>query len=201
MGTDDRGDVSPRAAHYFAYCEEVDTQIGSLLDALKATGQEANTLVAFAADHGDMAGAHRMWSKGWMPYEECYRVPLVIRWPDRSWPGQRSRRLVQVHDLAYTYIEAGRARPISSQEGHSLLRLADKPDTDEWPDQRLCAYYGAEFLYTQQIVVTDRGNMYLTGLHSMKCTTSKTTLRNSTIWLPKPATGAELRICKYGFTS
>ena len=40
-----------------------------------------------------------MWLKGWMPYEESYRVPLIVRWPGHIAPASRSARLVQTHDL------------------------------------------------------------------------------------------------------
>jgi len=42
----------------------VDAQIGRILEALKETGQENNTMVVVTTDHGDMVGAHRMWIKG-----------------------------------------------------------------------------------------------------------------------------------------
>jgi hypothetical protein len=73
---------------------------------------EDNTIVVATTDHGDMVGAHRMWIKGWIPYEECYRVPLIVRWPGRITPGSRTDRLVQTHDLAYTYVAAAGARPM-----------------------------------------------------------------------------------------
>lgn len=143
-------------AHYYAYCEQVDDQIGRILAALDETGQAANTLVTFSADHGDMVGAHRMWIKGWIPYEECYRVPLVMRWPAGIKPGLRSSRLVHVHDLAYTYLDAAGAAPLRYEEGRSLLPLAEEPGRADWPDHILCAYYGGEFLYTQRIAITER---------------------------------------------
>ncbi len=99
-------------AHYYAYCEQVDAQVGRILAALAETGQAANTLATFSADHGDMVGAHRMWIKGWIPYEECYRVPLVMRWPAHIKPGLKTSRLVHVHDLAYTYVDAAQAAPL-----------------------------------------------------------------------------------------
>ena len=69
-----------------------------------------NTLVAFTADHGDMVGAHRMWIKGWIPYEECYRVPMIVRWPGKTQAGSTTAHLVQTHDLAHTYVSRrGRA--------------------------------------------------------------------------------------------
>ena len=142
--------------HYYAFCEQVDTQIGRILSALNETGQEQNTLVIFTSDHGDMVGNHRMWIKGWIPYEECYRVPLIMRWPARIRPGLRSNGLVLIHDLAYTYVDVAGARPLPYHEGRSLLPLAESPERADWPDQILCAYYGGEFLYTQRIAITDR---------------------------------------------
>jgi len=76
-------DVRDSRAHYYAYTEQVDAQIGRVLKALDESGQADNTLVVCTTDHGDMVGAHRMWIKGWLPYEECYRVPMVMRWPGR----------------------------------------------------------------------------------------------------------------------
>ena len=66
-------------------------------------------MVVATTDHGDMVGAHRMWIKGWIPYEETYRVPLIIRWPGHIPAGSRTDRLVQTHDLAYTYVAAAGA--------------------------------------------------------------------------------------------
>ena len=76
-------------AHYYAYSEQIDAQIGRILDALKEVGQEDNTIVVATTDHGDMVGAHRMWLKGWIPYEETYRVPLIIRWRGHIRPGSK----------------------------------------------------------------------------------------------------------------
>lgn len=149
-------DYQQSRACYYAYCEQVDASVGKILDALEETGQADDTIVTFTTDHGDLCGAHRMWIKGWMPYEECYRIPLVMRWRNRIKPNQTSDKLVQLHDLAYSYIEAAEAKPLGYEEGRSLLPLAAEPNLKSWTDQILCAYYGGEFLYTQRIVITDR---------------------------------------------
>ncbi|HMC62284.1 MAG TPA: sulfatase/phosphatase domain-containing protein, partial [Candidatus Solibacter sp.] len=98
----------------------------------------------------------RMWLKGWMPYEESYRVPLIVRWPGHIAPGSRSARLVQTHDLAHTYVAAAGAKPLPYQDGRTLEPLFENGARSDWPDEILCAYYGGEFLYTQRMVVTDR---------------------------------------------
>ena len=47
-------DFRQSRAHYYAYTEQLDAQIGRILDALDETGQADNTLVVFTTDHGDM---------------------------------------------------------------------------------------------------------------------------------------------------
>jgi arylsulfatase A-like enzyme len=127
-----------------------------VLDALDRGGQAANTLVIFTSDHGDMAGAHRQFIKGWQPYEETYRVPLVLRWPDVIAPGGVCERLVQLHDLAHTFADIAGAAPICPTDGRSLLPLLRDPQGADWEDVAFCCYYGGEFLYTQRMVITPR---------------------------------------------
>lgn len=156
-------------AHYHAYTEQLDAQIGRVLDALKDTGQEDNTMVVLTTDHGDMVGAHRMWIKGWIPYEETYRVPLVVRWPGRIKAGTRTNGLVQTHDLAYTYIAAAGARALPFQDGRALQPLFENPQAAAWRDHILCAYYGGEFVYTQRMAITDRFKYVFNGFDIDEC--------------------------------
>jgi arylsulfatase A-like enzyme len=65
---------------YYRLVEKVDAQIGQILDALRETGQEENTLVVFTSDHGDMAGAHELNQKHSL-YDESARVPLIVAGP------------------------------------------------------------------------------------------------------------------------
>jgi arylsulfatase A-like enzyme len=149
-------DVRASRAYYYAYVEQLDAQIGRVLDALDKTGQAGNTLVVFTTDHGDTVGAHHMWIKGWIPYEECYRVPLIARWPGVIQPGGRTEHLVQLQDLAHTYAQAAGAKPMPYADGRSLVPLFQDPKRGDWDDDILCAYYGGEFLYTQRIAINQR---------------------------------------------
>lgn len=149
-------DYRQSRACYYALAEQLDAQIGRMLDALDKTGQAGNTMVVFTTDHGDMCGNHHMWIKGWIPYEEAYRVPMVVRWPGHVKPGTRAKQLVQTHDLAHTYVAAAGAKALPYADGRALQPLFADPNSAAWPDQILCAYYGGEFLYTQRIAITDR---------------------------------------------
>ena len=156
-------------AHYYAYTEQLDAQIGRVLDTLKETGQADNTIVVATTDHGDMVGAHRMWIKGWIPYEECYRVPLVVRWPGHIQAGTKCSKLVQTHDLAHSYVAASGGKALPFPDGRPLQRLFDNPQASDWRDDILCAYYGGEFLYTQRIAITDRFKYVFNGFDVDEC--------------------------------
>ena len=67
-------------ALYYALVSEVDHWIGRLLDTLDRTGLASNTLLVFTADHGELMGEHRTFSKC-MFFEGCLRVPLLMRLP------------------------------------------------------------------------------------------------------------------------
>ena len=75
--------------HRWAYAkltEMVDAQIARVLDAIRASGQEENTVVIFSSDHGDHDSAHRMEHKTAF-YEEAARVPLIVSQPGTTAPG------------------------------------------------------------------------------------------------------------------
>jgi len=88
--------------NYFAAVTGVDEQIGKILDKLKETGQAENTIVVFTSDHGEMMGSHGRMQKGvW--YEESFRIPFIIRWPDKIKPGKNQLHL-SVPDIMPTLL-------------------------------------------------------------------------------------------------
>lgn len=69
--------------HRFAYVkfvEEIDREVGQLLDGLKASGMDENTVIIFTSDHGEMNGAHQMAGKG-LFFDEVCHVPFVVTHP------------------------------------------------------------------------------------------------------------------------
>ena len=44
---------------YYRLIERADAFVGEVLDAVKESGQEKNTLIVFLSDHGDSAGSHQ----------------------------------------------------------------------------------------------------------------------------------------------
>ncbi|AQQ71003.1 Arylsulfatase [Limihaloglobus sulfuriphilus] len=67
-------------ALYYGAVTWVDDLIGELMSTLKAEGVEDNTIILFAADHGDLLGSHHLWNKARL-YDEAVRIPMIFRWP------------------------------------------------------------------------------------------------------------------------
>jgi len=69
--------------HRWAYArltERVDAQIAQVLDALRESGHEDDTIVIFTSDHGDNDASHRLEHKT-VFYREAVRVPLIVAGP------------------------------------------------------------------------------------------------------------------------
>ncbi|HCD83593.1 MAG TPA: choline-sulfatase [Agrobacterium sp.] len=78
-------DISPdeirRARRgYFANISYIDEKVGEILDVLKATRMEEDTIILFLSDHGDMLGERGLWFKMCF-FEGSARVPLMIAAP------------------------------------------------------------------------------------------------------------------------
>lgn len=141
-------------AHYWGYCTMQDDLLGMVMDALEASGQADDTLLIFMSDHGDYAGAHGLFFKGVAAFDECYRIPCVMRWPKGiKNPGRVVDEFVTLADFAPTFAElAGARMPRSS--GRSLAPfLRDEPPAD-WPDALFSQFNGVELYYSQRFVQT-----------------------------------------------
>jgi arylsulfatase len=79
----DRHDMWKRYVSYYLNClRDVDRHIGTVLDALEASGQADRTIIVYTADHGDMVAGHGMRQKGAIPFKEGWNVPFVVVHPD-----------------------------------------------------------------------------------------------------------------------
>jgi arylsulfatase A-like enzyme len=81
----------------------LDNSIDTVMQALSASGREANTLVVFLSDNGYLYGEHRSSGKD-VPYEESVRASMVVRYPPLVPEDQpfTSQALVENIDIAST---------------------------------------------------------------------------------------------------
>ncbi len=87
----------------------VDSELGRLIEKLRARGDLKKTWVIVVADHGESLGEQDYWFEhGFYAYESTCRVPLIVRppddWPNRPMPGRRVGAL-SLADLALTLSE------------------------------------------------------------------------------------------------
>ncbi len=97
-----------RALH-LARCEYMDRQVGRILEALRDSGLERDTVLLFTADHGENFGEHGLWGKMNF-YQEAQRVPLLVRAPGAP-PAVVSGRVSLIDVLPTLAALAGRPVP------------------------------------------------------------------------------------------
>lgn len=119
--------------HRWAYArltEMVDVQIQIILDALKESGLEENTLVIFSSDHGDNDASHKMEHKTVL-YEESANVPFAAMWKGHIPAGQVNEISLVSNglDLLPTVCDYAGLNVKSDPRGRSLRPLFEGKET------------------------------------------------------------------------
>lgn len=109
---------------YFRLIEMVDALVGSVLDALRDSGQYEDTLVVFAADHGDGQGAHQ-WRWKNVLYEEAVHIPLIVKPPGTPRAGVIDERVSTGLDLLPTLRDYTGIAPPGSLPGLSWREMIE----------------------------------------------------------------------------
>lgn len=136
---------------------QTDAAVGQILQALRDSGQEEDTLVIWCADHGDAVASHGgMWDKASTFTEEVAHIPMAIRWPAGMGSGLRTDRLVSNLDVTATMLDAAGAAVPAAMHSRSLLPLCREPDRADWPDHLVCQHHGHVIEMTQRICFADR---------------------------------------------
>lgn len=68
---------------YYAQIEDLDDNLGRLMQALERSGSRENTVVLFFSDHGEMLGSHGFYQKQ-LPQEESINIPFVVYDPRQN---------------------------------------------------------------------------------------------------------------------
>jgi len=117
----DESAVRKEIALYYGTITHLDAQVGRILDTLRQTGQEENTIVIFASDNGLALGSHGLLGKQNV-YEHSDGVPLIMAGPGIP-RDVRSDALVYLFDLFPTTCEMIGVPIPGSVEGESFARV------------------------------------------------------------------------------
>ena len=112
--------------YYYARTSMIDSQIGRLHSYLESSGMLSDTVIMFAADHGETLGSHGgLVDKGWNHFEETHRIPLILRFPDGTAAGESRDEFVSTADFYPTLLDLAHASPSDSAiHGSSIVSLA-----------------------------------------------------------------------------
>ena len=120
-------DIVPMHAAYHGTVEEVDEDIGRIVEALDTLGLRDDTLIIYTSDHGEMLRAHGALGKMSL-YEDSARVPLIVQGPGVG-AGRVSEVPVSLLDLFPTVADAVGIPIAPFARGRSILGSeADRPD-------------------------------------------------------------------------
>ncbi len=125
---------------YLACIAGVDENIGRLLDYLKESGLDKNTVVMYSADQGFYLGEHGWFDKRFM-YEESFRTPFLARWPGVIQPGSTNIDLVQNIDFAETFLDIAGVKAPEDMQGVSVVPLMKGEKPADWRTHLYYHYY------------------------------------------------------------
>ncbi len=107
---------------YYGNVSQMDACVGRVFNALRELGLDRNTVVVYTSDHGEMAGAHRMWTKHNM-YEQSVNVPLMISAPRDVRANALANQMVEQVDLFPTLADLCGFAPPRELAGRSFAPL------------------------------------------------------------------------------
>lgn len=114
---------------YFRMMEDVDQQIGQVLQTLRSSGLEENTIIIFTSDHGEGLGSHH-WTGKMMYYEEEAAVPLIVSWKGVTPAGRIDKEhLVSALDVLPTLCDYAGVKGPALMRGASLRAVIEKPES------------------------------------------------------------------------
>ena len=124
---------------YLACISSIDDNVGRVLDYLDDSGLAENTIVIYTSDQGFYLGEHGWFDKRFI-YNESFKIPLLIRWPNQITAGITNDEMVQNLDFAQTFLEAAQIEIPEDMQGESLISLL-KGDTSQWDRESVYYHY------------------------------------------------------------
>ncbi|HEV8355060.1 MAG TPA: sulfatase [bacterium] len=147
----------------------VDRAVARLVAALERSGRGRRAVIIYMSDNGLAWGEHRINSRKACPYDECARIPLIIRAPGLL--PRRESQPVSTIDIAPTIAQWAGTALTRRPDGRSLIPLLQDSRTP-WRQHVLLEVFGqpplwvpdfqavrtARFLYVRY--VTGAGELY-----------------------------------------
>jgi len=123
-------------ADYYGNVMSLDYQVGRIMEKLEELGIADNTIVCFSSDHGDHLRSHGYGcpGDGWLhhtkrankatPYDEAIHIPFILRYPEGTKSGSRTRVLFNSVDVMPTILGLCGIDIPEGVQGHDLSHAA-----------------------------------------------------------------------------
>lgn len=129
---------------YLRCVKSVDDNIGRVLDFLRESGLDKNTIVIYTSDEGFYLGEHGLYDKRFM-YEESFRTPLIIHAPQTKKKGIQNADLVMNLDFAPTILDFAGIKVPEDMQGVSMKPLIMGEKDQNWRKEIYYHYYEKSF--------------------------------------------------------
>ena len=110
--------------NYAAMLENIDRNIGIIVEKIKDRGEIDNTIIIYASDHGDMLGDFGKHGKQ-LPHRGSTHIPLVISGPNIL-KGHYNHQLVELQDLTNTILDYAQTSMKGAKASISLKGLLEE---------------------------------------------------------------------------
>lgn len=112
----DTRDVREAFTKYLAEVRRLDNQVGEVMQLLKETGQEENTVFIFLGEQGPQfpGGKWTLWDNG-------QRSSMIVKWPGVIRAGTETEAIVQYEDITPTLLAIAGGKPVDGLDGKSFL--------------------------------------------------------------------------------
>ena len=114
----DEATIRNEMGREYACSENIDIQVGRVLDKLKAMGELDNTYIIYTSDHGIAIGRHGLQGKQNL-YEHTWRVPYIVKGPTVK-AGTRAKGNIYLLDTLRTLLDLADIEVPESTEGISF---------------------------------------------------------------------------------
>jgi arylsulfatase A-like enzyme len=125
---------------YLACVRSVDDNVGRVLDFLDKNNLAENTIVVYTGDQGFYLGDHGFFDKRFI-YEPSFRMPFLMRYPDKLPKGQTDQHLISNVDFATTLLDFAGIKPPDEVQGLSFKDIAGNKTIIPWRDAVYFHYY------------------------------------------------------------
>jgi len=103
---------------YLAEVRRLDNQVGDIMQLLKDTNQDENTIVIFLGEQGPQFAGGK-----WTLFDNGVKSSMIIKWPNEIKMNTETNAIVQYEDLTPTLIEIAGGKAPKNLDGSSFLKV------------------------------------------------------------------------------